>query len=481
MRKSRIFFVLGASVLAAGGIFVSGLVGDKGEIGQVEKPLPAITEAYNKIVEKSVFRPKSEQLVEGAIRGMAEAISDPYSTYYTKEEAVQHRQALAEERVGIGVEIMYTGNRFVVVSPMKDSPAERAGIRPYDELVQVGDVRLDNHTMADLLALLRGEANTEVTLVVYRPSVDRHLQMTLERKQIKNDTVASKVVEQDHVKVGIISISMFGEKTAEEWVAETEKVLKQGVQGIVVDVRGNPGGYLHSVAALASTVVKNGEIFAYMQNAEGALQPLKTEKVNVSDEYIKAMRSISLVLLQNEGSASASEVLSGALKTWKRATIVGVTSFGKGTVQDTWSLVNGGELKLTTNKWLTPKREWIHKKGIEADLVVEQNELFLLEMQPLRGEFKKGQMGEEIAYVQKVLEKLGFMVERTDGYFDSATETAIEQFRKQQGLPNGKQLDTLFFTSLHEYILKYKEDAQNDTQLQMGVSVLLHEIEAQIK
>jgi len=451
--------------------------GSKEDLGGKDGQLPSITEAYDKIVDKSVFRPNGDELVEGAIRGMAEAIGDPYSTYYTKEEAEQHRLSLAEERVGVGIEVMYTGNRFVVVSPLKDSPAERAGIRPYDEIVQVGQERLENHTLADLLALLKGEAGTEVTMVVYRPSADRHLQLTLKRTPIKNDTVTSKIIDKDGTKLGIVSISMFGEKTAEEWVSETEKLLEQDVKGIVIDVRDNPGGYLHSVAAMASTLRNKGEIFAYMENAEGALQELKTEQGNLDKSYLKKMHRIPVVLMQNGGSASASEVLSGALKSWKRAVIIGVTSFGKGTVQDTWGLKNGGELKLTTNKWLTPQREWIHKKGIKADVVAEQNELFQLEMQPLSGQFKKGDMGEEVAYVQKVLEKLGYIVDRTDGYFDASTEKAIAQYRKQEKLPTGKQLDTQLFTKLHEHILNYKKDVDNDSQLQMGLSVLLHEIE----
>lgn len=463
--------------MSAGSLMVGNWWGAKEDLVDSGGQLPSITEAYDKIVEKSVFRPDGDQLVEGAIRGMAEAIGDPYSTYYTKEEAEQHRLSLAEERVGVGIEVMYTGNRFVVVSPMKDSPAERAGIRPYDELIQVGEERLENHTLADLLALLKGEAGTEVTIVVYRPSADRHLQLKLKRTPLKNDTVTSKVVEKDGKKLGIVSVSIFGEKTAEEWVEETEKLVKQGVEGVVIDVRDNPGGYLHSVAALASTLLNDGEIFAYMENADGALQELKTEHAKVDKSYLKEMHRIPVVLMQNGGSASASEVLSGALKSWKRAVIIGVTSFGKGTVQDSWGLINGGELKLTTNKWLTPQREWIHKKGIEADVVVEQNELFQLEIQPLRGQFKKGNMSEEIAYVQKVFEKLGYMVDRTDGYFDTSTEQAIIQYRKQEKLPEGKQLDTRLFTKLHEHILSYKEDMDNDTQLQMGLSVLLHEIE----
>lgn len=332
---------------------------------------------------------------------MADAIKDPYSTYYSKDEAEQHRQMLAEERVGIGIELSENKGKFIVVSPVRSSPAEKAGMRSLDEIVQVDGVRVDGKTMSELMHLIQGEKGTKITIVVYRPSEDKHIKMTMERAAISNKTVASEVVMVEDTAIGYVEISLFGEKTANEWVAETSKLLRKDVEGLVVDVRDNPGGYLHSVAALLSTVLENGKVFAYMQNAEGAMEPLKTESKSFDEKYLQTMNKLPIVILQNQGSASASEVLSGALKSWDRASIVGVKSFGKGTVQESWALSNGGELKLSTNKWLTPKREWIHGQGIEAALVIEQNELFALQLHPLTGQFKVGDMSEEIAYTQK--------------------------------------------------------------------------------
>lgn len=192
------------------------------------------------------------------------------------------------------------------------------------------------------------------------------------------------------------------------------------------------------------------------------------------------MYKIPIVVLQNSGSASASEVLSGALKSWGRASLVGVKSFGKGTVQESWSLKNGGELKLSTNKWLTPKREWIHGQGIEANLVVEPNELFAFQMHPLSGKFKEGDMSEEIAYTQNALKKLGYKIARLDGYLDESTEEAVKLYREDKKLKKAEDnfnMDTTFFNSLNETLKKYKEDRQNDLQFQMATSFLLHNIE----
>ncbi|MFY0520537.1 S41 family peptidase [Lysinibacillus sp. UGB7] len=470
--------VLISSLLVGSGFYFDWFNGaeKKEQVTEVE----SINEAMHLIEEQSVYSTKKDALVEGALRGMADAIKDPYSTYYSKDEAEQHRQMLAEERVGIGIELSENKGKFIVVSPVRSSPAEKAGMRSLDEIVQVDGVRVDGKTMSELMQLIQGEKGTKLTIVVYRPSEDKHIKMTMERAAISNKTVASEVVMVEDTAIGYVEISLFGEKTANEWVAETSKLLRKDIEGLVVDVRDNPGGYLHSVAALLSTVLENGKVFAYMQNAEGAMEPLKTESKSFDEKYLQTMNTIPIVILQNQGSASASEVLSGALKSWDRASIVGVKSFGKGTVQESWALSNGGELKLSTNKWLTPKREWIHGQGIEAGLVIEQNELFALQLHPLTGQFKVGDMSEEIAYTQKALQKLGYQIVRLDGYLDEATDEAVKLYRKQKKLPksdNDVYMDTAFFNSLNETLKNYKEDRTNDLQFQMATSFLLHNIE----
>lgn len=474
----------GVGVLASSLLLGSGVYFDWFNLGDKKEPVVAevdsIDEAMNLIEEKSVYSTKKDALVEGALRGMADAIKDPYSTYYSKEEAEQHRQMLAEERVGIGIELSENNGKFIVVSPVRSSPADKAGMRSLDEIVQVDGVRVDGKTMSELMHLIQGEKGTKVTIVVYRPSEDKHIKMTMERAAISNKTVTSEVVNVENTPLGYVEISLFGEKTANEWVAETSKLLRQDIKGLVIDVRDNPGGYLHSVAALLSTVLEKGKVFAYMQNAEGAMEPLKTESKSFDEKYLQTMYKIPIVVLQNSGSASASEVLSGALKSWGRASLVGVKSFGKGTVQESWSLKNGGELKLSTNKWLTPKREWIHGQGIEANLVVEPNELFAFQMHPLSGKFKEGDMSEEIAYTQNALKKLGYKIARLDGYLDESTEEAVKLYREDQKLKKAEDnsnMDTTFFNSLNETLKKYKEDRQNDLQFQMATSFLLHNIE----
>jgi len=480
MRKSRFFLLLAAACLIIAG-FIFWQSSKPSEIGDSHvSDVAVIDQAYSLIKENSVYGTNETALIEGAIRGMAGAIQDPYSTYYTEKEAALHKQSLAGQRVGIGIEITEKDGKFIVVSPVKSSPAEKAGIRPYDEIVQVDDERLEGKTIGQLMQMIQGEAGEKVNLVLYRPSTERHIKVSVKREEMNNKTVASKVLKVKDTDIGYVSISMFGEKTAEEWVEATKKLVSEDVEGIIVDLRDNPGGYLHSVAAVVSSIEKDNTIFAYMQNGKGAMEPIKTSKLEVDDLYLDKMKKYPIVVLQNEGSASASEVMAGAVQSWDRALIVGSKSFGKGTVQETWGLDNGGELKLSTNKWLTPERDWIHGKGIEADIEVEPHPLYSLEVLPLSGDYAEGDFNEEVAYTQKVLKGLGYNITRNDGFYDEDTAEAVVLYREKNELEKGRHMDDEFFASIREQVSAYKQDSENDVQLNMGISVMMNRLKGDI-
>ncbi|MEK4484842.1 S41 family peptidase [Psychrobacillus sp. FSL H8-0484] len=468
MRKSRIFLYgfLGVIILGFGYIWF-GTTSSTGKTNVSNSQV--IDEAFNLIKKEAVFSKNEKLLVEGAIRGMADALEDPHSTYLTKEEALAQEASLAEERVGIGVEIMLSAGKFIVVAPIKDSPAFKAGVKPQDEIVRVNGERLEGKKMTELVRLLSGDKGTSVKLTVYRASEDRHVELHMKRDTIAMHTVSSEVYEVDNYTIGLVTISIFGEKTGEEWEKQTKALVERGIDGLLVDVRGNPGGYLFSVSSIIGTLLQNGSTFAYMQDSKGVLEMLKTE--NKDKTYLN---KVPVVLLQNGGSASASEVLAGALKDNNRAMIIGETSFGKGTVQETKDLSNGGKLKISTHKWLTPKQEWIHHKGIEADLKVEQDELYMMDLKSYRGEFKVGDYGEEIKYVQQVLGALGYSILRKDGYFDEDTRDALEMYREKNKLTAKEGLDDTLFQSLTKTITDYKARKENDKQLQMGISYLIH-------
>lgn len=476
MRRSRfLLFAALALLITASLLVLDGCTGKAKKETMSNSSFSVIDEAFEVIKQKGVYPVEGDMLVEGALRGMADVIGDPYSTYLSKEEAAAHKESLASERIGIGAEITRSNGKFIVVAPIKSSPAEKAGLRPYDEIVRIDGERLDGDTLRDVVKRIRGQKGTTVSMTIFRPELDKHLEVTVTRDVIPVQTVSSELIEERGEKIGYISITTFGEETAKEWQEETARVVKEGADGLIIDVRGNPGGYLHSVGNIIGSVLQEDTVFAFMQDAKGALTPLVTEPAEglVFDEKLK---TIPIVVLQNEGSASASEVLTGALKDVKRGFIAGTTSFGKGTVQETMDLSNGGEMKLSTHKWLTPKEQWIHGKGVAADLEVEQNYLFEEHIRMVTDIYAEGDFHDDIAYAQRLLTGLGYSVGRDDGYFDKTTAEAVHAFRIDAELDAGDAMDRAFFTAMREKVEAYRKDSKNDSQLQMAIGYMHHKI-----
>ncbi|SIT69060.1 S41 family peptidase [Edaphobacillus lindanitolerans] len=471
MRMSR-FFLLAAVAAVAGGL-VYFILNGKGEGQEPISEQNPIDEAHDLIMERAVHRVGTDELVEGALRGMADVLGDPYSTYLTKEEAAEHEESLSDERVGIGAEITESRGRFIIVAPVRNSPAEKAGILPYDEIVRVDAERVEGRTMKELLRLIKGKEGTSVALTLFRPEEGRHVEVSVKRAAIPQKTVESRLIEQDGYTIGYLGLSMFGEKTAEEWETHTRKMIAGGADAFIIDVRGNPGGYLRSVGKVAGSLLRPGTVFAFMEDADGLKEPLETEAPG-DKEYAEKMRRMQAVILQDKGSASASEVLSGALRDNGRAFIIGTVSFGKGTVQETMPLSNGGEMKLSTRKWLTPSGTWIHGKGIQPDLKSDQGPLYGIPSMPVDGRYRPGDYGEDVGYAQRVLGALGYEISRKDGYFDETTEKAVEKFRNDEDLQPGRAMDRDFFRSLRSRITKYQADVKNDEQLQLAIGYMKH-------
>ena len=210
-----------------------------------------------------------------------------------------------------------------------------------------------------------------------------------------------------------------------------------------------------------------------MQDADGTLnRSLRKSPRNCP--YDEKLKKMPIVLLQDKGSASASEVMSAALKDLKRGYIIGATSFGKGTVQDTLDLSNGGEMKLSTHKWLTPKEKWIHGKGVKEDLEVVQNELFSEHIRLVTEVYTEGDYHDDIAYGQKLLTGLGYSVAREDGFFDESTSRAVNAFREDaESRSRDHTMDRLFFTA-ESKVEEFRNDRKNDDQLQMAIGYIHH-------
>lgn len=278
MKRGR-FFLIGLLVAMAAGTFYGFDSWNKKKATEPVSAIGVIDEAMDIIRERGVYPVDGDVLVEGALRGMADVIGDPYSTYFTKEEAAAHRESLASERIGIGAEITRTNGKFIIVAPVKSSPADQAGLRPYDEIIRIDGEGLDGDSLQDVVNRIRGKQGTTVTMTIYRPDLNKHIELSVMRDKIAVKTVASELIKAKERNIGYISITTFGEDTAKEWAAATKKLLDEGADALLIDVRGNPGGYLHSVGNIASSLLVDDTVFAFMQDADCSLTPLVVEPV----------------------------------------------------------------------------------------------------------------------------------------------------------------------------------------------------------
>ena len=276
MRKSRLFLV--GIVLLIGVMWLNGCGKQQAAQNESISKLPVVDEVFEKIQERAVYPVKKDELIEGALRGMTDTIGDPYSTYLTEQEAESHRESLAASRVGIGAEVTRTNGKYIIVAPIKGGPAEKAGLQPYDEIVRVEGERLGNETLRDVVNKIRGKKGTDVQLTIFRPEADKHMEYTITRDHMPVQSVSHQLIEERDAKLGYIALSMFGEETAKEWQKATSDVIKKGAQAIIIDVRGNPGGYLKAVSEIASSLLEEDRTFVVMQDAQGNLTPVTTEK-----------------------------------------------------------------------------------------------------------------------------------------------------------------------------------------------------------
>lgn len=475
-RKRLVLIVVIATFLVIAGIAINKMKKEEEVKPEQQLSVTVLEEAKSMIQDHTIYNVTNEQLIEGALKGMTDAINDPYSTYYSANEAVLQKQSLAAERVGIGIEVMEMEGKVVVVSALKNSPAEAAGLQSYDEIVQVDQKAVQGKAMQEVLLLLQGKDGDPVNLVVFRPSLDRHLTYTIKRRKISNETVTHQILKENDQTFGYVELSIFGESTAMQWIETMNKIMKADVQGLVIDLRDNPGGYLHAAAQLLSTFEKEPRTFAYLENSKGELEPINTAKLEGTEDIQKFLRSIPITILINNGSASASEVFASALVAWDYATLIGEKSFGKGTVQETWELTNGGEMKLTTHKWLTVSREWIHRKGIEPSIEESSHPLRKISPKIITKNYKEGDFSEDIAYVQLLLKGLGYTITREDGYFDQVTAKAIAQYRKKQDLIGGQEMEGGLYQALQKDLEEARLKLQNDPQVEMGISYLIHQL-----
>ena len=314
------------------------------------------------------------QMIYGAISGMVSAVGDPYTVYLPPTQNKVVNEDLSGSFEGVGIEIGYKNTHLAVVSPLHGSPAEKAGIKPGDYIVHITDTKkgvdVDSASMglSQAVDYIRGPAGTVVTLTLIRDGDSTPIIVDLTRAKLDVPSVILSWVGKDS-NIADVKIAKFDSQTTGEWnkaVAEiTDECQTQKVacKGIIIDLRNNPGGYMQAAVDIASDFVSIETNVVIQQNGDGTRQEYKSNR-------LPRLMTYKIVVLINGGSASASEILAGALRDDKSIKLVGDKSFGKGTIQEPVDIAGGSGLHVTTAKWLTPKGTWVHEKGLTPDVEI---------------------------------------------------------------------------------------------------------------
>lgn len=373
--------------------------------GSQRKPYPSANETdeqkYNLFIEKlnntlSIINQNfyeeinPEVLYEGALDGMMAALNDPYSCYYTPEEAAAVFQTTSGSYVGIGCYVgqLKDSNEIVVVSVAEDSPAEKAGLLPKDILIAVDGKDISNLNLDYAMTFIKGNEGSTVVVTVKRG--DKTLDLTMKRARIEQKTVSYRMIGDG---IGYILVSSFYENTATETKAALEELEKQGMTKLIIDLRENPGGLFDTAVKMLDLMLEKGLLVAYTDSRQGAEVKSFTKD---EDRFDKP-----LVILINGNSASASELFTQTMRDYEKATVMGTKSYGKGVYQTLWPIGEDNSfIKYTGGRYYSPKGVCIHDKGIEPDIVVELEDG--LEKESISKRTKDNQIDAAVEYLKKI-------------------------------------------------------------------------------
>lgn len=327
----------------------------------------------------------SQKVLQGAISGMLQSLDDPYTSFFPPKQNTDFKTQMAGEFSGIGAELgLSPENRIMVISPLDDSPAKKAGIKAGDLVISVNGNDTFGWTLAKAVENIRGTRGTDVKLSILHEKAKAPVELTIKRDNIiiksatgwmksfscKGDSCKEEKDCASCSKVAYIRLSQFGDKTNEEWVKVVNELYPQmkdgNFKGIVLDLRNNPGGYLQDAVFISSEFLKSGVVVSQVDATQ--------EKLDMPVSRTGLLLDQPVIVLINKGSASASEIVSGALRDHNRAKLLGETSFGKGTIQQAVDVDGGGSVHLSIGKWITPNGTWVHKKGLKPDIEVKFDE-----------------------------------------------------------------------------------------------------------
>ena len=427
----------------------------KNEIFQIEKVFYYLKQNY---LDKDVT---SEQLIQGALKGMAESVGDPYTTYLVNDETAQLDETVNGAFGGIGAELKSDQSRVVISTTMEGSPSQQVGLQADDVITKVNGEDMTGKTISEVVKKVRGEVGTDVVLTIERAGTS--LEVKLTRASIAINTVKAELDKED-ATIGHIRITSFAKNTAQELEKAVKDLTSKGAKSFVFDVRYNPGGLLDQAYKVANMFLKDGEPIVQVEDRFGEKKIYKASSdigtFKITQPY---------VLLVNEGSASASEILAAALKEGAGAQIVGTKTYGKGTVQSVIDIADNSEFKYTNAKWLTPKGNWIHKEGVTPTKEVNLPDYAFLKIIDARETLKLGTVSQNVLSVETILKGLGYSV-TADGYFDEATQNAVRLYQQKEGITVTGEVNEETAQKLMNSVRVLIQE--NDTQYQAAKELL---------
>lgn len=303
----------------------------------------------------------TEEMIFGAIKGMVYSLNDPYTSFMTPKENREFQESLQGHLEGIGAELTLRNGMLTVISPLKNSPAQRAGLQPEDIIYKVDGEETEDLNLEQAVMKIRGEKGTVVVLTVLRKNSSEPIDIRIVRDMINVNSINWEMEDG----IAVFEINQFGDTTKQEFSKAVSEILSQRPKGVVLDLRYNGGGYLEGAIDIASEFLEKEKVVTIKKR-----NPEEDEVIYVNGQA--RMAKIPLVVLINKGSASASEIVAGAIQDHNRGTIIGEQSFGKGTVQSVENLIGGSSLRITIAKWFTPNDQNINERGIIPDIIVER-------------------------------------------------------------------------------------------------------------
>lgn len=389
-----------------------------------QKELNKIEEAYKQINNDYYKDVDDDKLTQGAIDGMIKSLDDPYSEYISAKDTTSYNEEISGDFVGIGAEMEMHDGYVRITSPMKDSPAEKAGVKSLDVITKVDHESIKNKSLNEIVKKVRGKKGTTVTLTIKREGKEPF------DVKIKRDKIHLTSVDYTKKKdTGVIAISKFQNKTTKELQSALKQAKKDKVKHVVLDLRNNPGGLLDEVVTSVNLFVDKNKPVIYLETKGDKPQAVETE-----NDKMSGIDDMDYTVLVNKGSASAAEIFAGALQDYKIADVLGTTTFGKGIGQVHKEFSDSSILKYTNMRWLTPNKSYIHKKGIQPDKTIKAPKYEEIEIIDPSKTYQEGDQSKEIKSIKIGLNALGYNINNENDQFDAQLTSQVKSFQSDHNL-----------------------------------------------